>query len=71
MSTRAVLICSLGLNAVLGATTVYYVTRPQPAVPSPVEEVAPVKVVKQKVVTVETNTVVKQINWRVVESEEI
>ncbi|MCD6051868.1 MAG: hypothetical protein K0Q55_3277 [Verrucomicrobia bacterium] len=68
MSSRAVIILSLGLNAVLGATTFYYVTRPAPVAPAPAEPA--VKVVKQKVevTTVETNTVVKQINWQVVES---
>ncbi|MGV3757481.1 MAG: hypothetical protein ACO1QS_19040 [Verrucomicrobiota bacterium] len=69
MSSRNLLIASIGLNAVLGVTAVYLVTKPAPTAPAPVEA-APVKVVKQqvKVTTVETNTVVKQINWQVVES---
>jgi hypothetical protein len=70
MSTRSLLIVSIGLNAILGVSAVYLVTRPKPA--APVVEAAPVKVVEKKVVAtqVETNTVVKQINWRVVESED-
>ncbi len=69
MSSRNLLIGSIGLNAILGVTAVYLVTKPAPSAPAPVET-APVKVVKQRVevTTVETNTVVKQINWQVVES---
>lgn len=68
MSTRTLLVGSLGLNAVLGAATLYLVSKPQPvAPPTPVE--APKTVVKKVQVTnTETNTVVKQIDWRMVES---
>lgn len=68
MSARNLLIASIGLNAILGVSAVYLVTRPQTVAPT--VEAAPVKVVEKKVVTtqVETNTVVKRINWQVVES---
>ena len=70
MSSRTLLIGSLGLNAVLGVTAVYLVSKQPPATPAaaPVAE-APKQVVKKVQVTVtETNTEVRKIDWRVVES---
>lgn len=70
MSSRTLLIGSIGLNAVLGVAAVYLVSQqPATVAPAPKEVVVPKTVVKKvEVAVTETNTVVKQIDWRMVES---